>query len=86
MCSKNLTNYAFVVMGSVTTYVQNLIEVFPQLHQKEATKVVFPWWHRSKLTDHSWRSSANALLTLLTLFFPRFPFDSPENIRKPLAF
>ena len=22
----------------------------------------------------------------LTLFFPMFPFDPPENIRKPLAF
>ena len=24
--------------------------------------------------------------TLLTLSFPKFPFDSPENIRKPLVF
>ena len=25
-------------------------------------------------------------LTFLTLFFPIFPFDSPENIRKPKVF
>ena len=33
---------------------------------------------------------SNAYITLsgcsLTLFFPMFPFDPPENIRKPLVF
>ena len=36
----------------------------------------------------SLRSSKNKFweVKLLTLFFPMFPFDLPENIRKPLVF
>ena len=40
------------------------------------------------LSLSSLRSSKNKFwgVKLLTLFFPMFPFDPPENIRKPLVF
>ena len=31
-------------------------------------------------------NTRKAKLGYLTLFFPMFPFDPPENIRKPLVF
>ena len=32
------------------------------------------------------RDYESTIQQLLTLFFPMFPFDPPENIRKPLVF
>ena len=37
--------------------------------------------HNTKQIRHAYKSKYN-----LTLYFPMFPFDPPENIRKPLVF
>ena len=63
-------NFGIITRGRSRTAATSKVELF--------VIIVNGWKLRKK--------KMSSVLSLLTLYFPMFPFDPPENIRKPLVF
>ena len=68
---------------------RNIIQIHPRnIYKTTTNKKIFLLLYPncSAHTVLSLVTNFNAYFASLTLFFPMFPFDPPENIRKPKVF